>query len=578
MRAASLLGVCVLAKLCVLAGREIPLSPWTPIAYFWQDLLVVLLFAALDRLVRRQWFGWTVYGFAVFYIALNVPVARVLSTPLTWPLLRAARGPLSDSIAYHATAPNILLLLFVLVSAVVLPLLMRHVRPRVLAVLGVVCLPPLIALGPLATSRVETRGLHRNPLVALATSAFPRIQSKAAAEDWRVSPLPEQITRNDTDLPQFRGTAAGRNVIVVALESTAAQYLRPYGAEDDPMPNLTRLAERSILFENAYAVYPESIKGLFSVLCSTYPAMDTEPEVYAKVRPPALAEVLQREGYCTGLFHSGRFMYLGMEAMIRNRGYQTLEDAGDIGGDHNSSFGVDELSTVRRMLEWIDAHRPGERFFLTYLPIAGHHPYETPGRGPYPADEDFDRYRNALHYADAALGQLLRGLEERGLANDTLLVVFGDHGEAFGQHEGNYAHTLHIYEENVRVPYLLALPGQREPLRVRRPASLIDTAPTILDLLGFSIPASYQGSSLLDQQERMALCYTDYSLGLLGLRDGRWKFIHEIETNRSKLFDLEADPGERHNRAEEFPERATAYREHLLRWSAAQREHILRPR
>ncbi len=578
MRAVSLLGVCVLAKVCVLAGREIPLSPWTPIAYFWQDLLVVLLFAALDRLVRRRWFGWAAYGFAVFYIALNVPVARVLSTPLTWPLLRAARGPLSDSIAYHATASNILLFLLVLVSAVVLPLLMRRVQPRVLAVLGVVCLPPLIALGPLATSRVETRGLHRNPLVALVTSAFPRIQSKAALEDWRASPLPEQMTRNDIDLSQFRGAAAGRNVIVVALESTAAQYLRTYGADDDPMPNLTRLAERSFLFENADAVYPESIKGLFSVLCSTYPAMDTEPEVYAKVRPPALAEVLQREGYRTGLFHSGRFMYLGMEAIVRDRGYQTLEDAGDIGGDHNSSFGVDEHSTVRRMLEWIDARRPGERFFLTYLPIAGHHPYVTPGRGPYPAEEDFDRYRNALHYADAALGQLLRGLEERGLINDTLLVLFGDHGEAFGQHEGNYAHTLHIYEENVRVPYLLALPGQHEPLRVRRPASLIDTAPTILDLLGFSIPASYQGSSLLDQKERMALCYTDYSLGLLGLRDGRWKFIHEIETNRSKLFDLEADPGERHNRAEEFPERATAYREHLLRWSAAQREHILRPR
>src|SRR5205807_2362208 len=143
---------------------------------------------------------------------------------------------------------------------------------------------------------------------------------------------------------------------------TAARYLRPYGATEDPMPNLTRLARRSVLFENAYAVYPESIRSLFSVLCSTYPAFDTAPEAYGQVRCASLAGVLAGAGYQTGLFHSGRFDYLGMESVVRGHGFQTLEDAGDIGGDRHSSFGLDdERLTVRRILAWVDAVPRGRR-------------------------------------------------------------------------------------------------------------------------------------------------------------------------------------------------------------------------
>src|SRR5262249_32634304 len=283
-------------------------------------------------------------------------------------------------------------------------------------------------------------------------------------------------------------------------------------------------------------------------------------------------------GYRTGLFHSGRFMYLGMDAVVRSRGFDTLEDAGDIGGDHDSSFGIDEPSTVRRILRWIDASPRGQPFLVDYLPIAGQHPYTTPhGRGPFPDDSDLNRYRNALHYADAALGQLLRGLRERGLEKSTLFVICGDHGEAFGQHPGNYGHTLFLYEENVRVPLLVAAPGLvHETVRVSRIASLADTAPTILDLLGLPVPVRYEGRSLLAGPSRMALFCTDYSLGLLGLRDGRWKMIHEVESGRSRLFDLDEDPQEQHDLSNQFPDRVESYREHLLSWAAAGRFHFTR--
>jgi membrane-anchored protein YejM (alkaline phosphatase superfamily) len=508
-------------------------------------------------------------------VALNVPVARLLSTPLTWPLLRAAGMPLADSISFYVTWGNVLLMLLLLSAAVVFPLQFRRLPPRALAAVGVVALL-LVGLGPRASARLETLGLHRNALVVLAVSIFPRVTAAGESGDWRLSPFP--VAPSD-DLSHYRGAAAGRHVILISLESTAAQHLRPYGAPEDPMPNLTALSQQAILFTDAYAVYPESIKGLFSVLCARYPAFDTAPEIYARLTSPSLAAVLAAAGYRTGLFHSGRFGYLGMESIIRERGFETLEDAGEIGGQRESSFGVDEPATVRRILSWIGALPRDERFFLTYLPIAGHHPYAAAEAGPFPEDDELGRYRNALHEGDAALGALLRGLRERGLEERTLLVIYGDHGEAFGQHPGNFGHTLFVYEENVRVPYLIVAPGLlRGQMRVRRVASLIDTAPTILDLLGLPAPGAYQGQSLLEARARLALFFTDYSLGWLGLRDERWKFIHGLDGGRAKLFDLREDPEERRNLAGQFPARVSAYRQHLLRWSSSQRELVTRSR
>ena len=173
-------------------------------------------------------------------------------------------------------------------------------------------------------------------IMALVTTALPRLSVRLAddeiKEDWRASPF--GTGSNGEDLSGWRGAAAGRNVVLIVLESAGAEYLRPYGASHDPMPNLSDLAGAALVFEDAYAVYPESIKALFSVLCSRYPAMDTETESYARITTPSLATLLKAAGYRTALFHSGRFMYLGMKAVVENRGFEVLEDAGAIGGNH----------------------------------------------------------------------------------------------------------------------------------------------------------------------------------------------------------------------------------------------------
>jgi lipoteichoic acid synthase len=578
-RAGSLLVVFVVAKAAALTGHHVPVSWWSPIAYFWQDVLVVLVFAAVDRW-RDRWerAAWAAYAVLALYAVVNIPVQRALSTPLTVAMWRAARGPLADSIWLYATWQNMLLLAAAAACVCLAPLCVRRVsRLRVVAPLGA-----CVLLGPTAVAHVDTLGLERNAWAALAVSMAPRITARRADTDWRAKGFdraaPEDLSRDGP----LRGAAAGRNIVLVSLESTAAAYLGVYGAKPDVMPHLTELARTAIVFDSAYAVYPESIKGLFSILCSAYPSFDSSPEMYAALPCRSLAATLAEAGYATALFHSGRFMYLGMEAVVRNRGYHTLEDAGDIGGHHTSSFGVDEPSTVDRILTWIDGVPADRPFFVTYLPIAGHHPYETPARGPFSDGDEFGRYRNALHYGDRALGALMRGLEVRGRQKNTLWIVVGDHGEAFGQHEGNYGHTFHVYDENVRVPFLISASGLfPRQIRSRRVVSLIDTAPTALEMVGIQPPAHYQGRSMLDGGPRMALFFADYSLGMLGLRDGPMKFIYELDSGRSRMFDLETDPGERLNVAGGNVERVREYERLLRRWSAAQKEVLLtaaRPR
>src|SRR5207245_2403437 len=150
---------------------------------------------------------------------------------LTPSLIRAARGPLADSIAQYVTLGNLASIVVVLLVGVVVPIALNRarVRPHALAVLLAALFS---ALGPLAASRVDTNGLNRNALTSLLPVSLPAVAAPGAAVDWRQSPFNIGASGDHTRL---RGAAKGMNVLVVVLESTAAQYLRPYDAVDDPM-------------------------------------------------------------------------------------------------------------------------------------------------------------------------------------------------------------------------------------------------------------------------------------------------------------------------------------------------------
>jgi arylsulfatase A-like enzyme len=584
---ASLALVLLAAKVAVVVlrfvdGAGVPrATAWLAPALVHEDLRLVVGFgaavalaAAARRVAPRAAPAalTALYGALAFWAAFNVPVTRLLASPLTFAMLHATGGAISDSIARYLTPLNLGLPLALWLGALALPRALAGrlpVGPRpVGAAVSVAAL--VLALGPTAVARAELSGWHRDAALALletaaARGAGARPPSPPPLEDPRCRPLDDPGAR---DLSDLAGVARGRNVVWVVLESTGARFLPAYGAARDVTPRLSALAARapSVIFDAAYAAYPESIKGLFSMLCAREPPPGAEASDFGAGREPCAAApaALARAGYRTGLFHSGWFAYLGMDAVVNGRGFEALVDAGGVDSPHRSSFGVDDRATARRLLAWIDAGPRARPFFAAFMPIAGHHPYHAPGDAPrpWPERDDASAYLNDLAVADDAFGVLRDGLRARGLDERTVYVVVGDHGEAFREHAGNVAHALYVYEENVRVPFIVAAPGASFASR-RAPqlASLVDLLPTTLALAGAPPEPAHAGRSLLSPvAPRVARFSTEQSVRRRGLRDGRWKTILDGDAGRAALYDLATDPAERVDRAAERPDIVARHR------------------
>jgi lipoteichoic acid synthase len=609
-RVGALLAVVVAAKVALWGlrihdGAAPAPSAWLPLALLHEDFRLVTAFAVMGAPLamlagraRRAHprLGTAMSGCgALLYIALlvwtagNVPVARALSSPLTSAMLYATGTAITDSIGTYVTPLNLGIPLALIVAGAVLPSLSSRRAERIggggekrarwygrrrAAAIGAAIAATAAAamlLGPYAVRRTDLSGWHRNAVLTLLRTSLASGRSGRAALpslDSDVCRPADPPAGPAHPLADLAGLVSGRNIVWIVLESTGARALGAYGATTGVTPQLDALARDAVVFENAYAGYPESIKGLYAYLCARLPPAGVEAASLDAGRAPCptAAAALTAAGWTTGLFHSGWFAYLGMRGVVSDRGFGTLVDAGSIDSPLRTSFGVDDRATATRVLAFVDALPPGQRFFAAFMPIAGHHPYHAPSQAPRPVPEhdDHDAYLNEMAVADDAVGLLRDGFKTRGLDARTVYIVVGDHGEAFREHPGNIAHALYVYEENVRIPFFIAAPGalagQR---RVPAPASLIDLSPTTVALAGVPVPPkqgeSSDGQSLLAGRPRVARFFTDQGVARWGLRDGRWKLIWDADADRARLFDLTADPGETRDQAAAHPDLVARY-------------------
>lgn len=534
MNGLALFGVLAVAKLAnVIAVGAPPAGEW--LAAIAGDALLAACFATLALAVRVRVVRGVVFAALALHAAIATALVQAIGTPPSSAMLGGLDPAMGDSVGRVAGPVAFAGATAVLVAAIAMPAIARRATGRLAHGATWAGLALAASWFFLAAPALPA---HRNALLFFAGSF--RAPSPVQAAVAR----PAGVAVDDERLLALRGAARERDVVLVVLESVAARFLRPYGAAEDPMPFLSGLAAKSLLVRDAYAVHPESIKGQIAIFHALHPAPSTRAEDYARVPVPGLATLLRGQGYATGLFHSGRFRFLGMRDVLARSGFEHQADAATISGVRESSFGVDEEATVDALLAWLDA-QGGSRTFAAWLPIAGHHPYDSPPGGPFAYDTMLGCYRNALWYADRSLRRLCDGLAARGRLERTLLVVVGDHGQAFGEHDGNFGHTFALYEENLRVPLIIRVPGVTDAgITLDAIASHVDLAPTILDLCGLPPCDGHEGSSLLAVRDRPALFFADWGASLVGVRDGRWKAIFDRDTGRELLFDLAADPQE----------------------------------
>jgi arylsulfatase A-like enzyme len=186
---------------------------------------------------------------------------------------------------------------------------------------------------------------------------------------------------------------------------------------------------------------------------------------------------------------------------------------------------------VRGDRAWIDAYRTGE----------------------VGADEDGLRHLRELYaarmaLADRVLGELLEVLRRAERADDTVVVVLSDHGEAFGEH-GLIEHGDHVYGEQVDVPLVFVVPGRAADRR-NGPATLSDVGPTLLGLAGLPRPEGMDGIDLLAPEfdsARSLLARSAARLPVLSWTRFPMRLVVDLGTRRRELYDLMRDPGERTN-------------------------------
>jgi arylsulfatase A-like enzyme len=169
-----------------------------------------------------------------------------------------------------------------------------------------------------------------------------------------------------------------------------------------------------------------------------------------------------------------------------------------------------------------------------------------------PDENMLNRYLNALHVGDSAFGTIMQWLEKSGLAAQTLVVVAGDHGEAFGRHH-QLGHAGGIYEENCHVPLMLINPTLFEGQRHPTVGGLVDLAPTIMEVLGKPSPEQWQGRSLFSgHRTGRTYFFSPWSDYLFGYRNGDLKLIYNATKDRYEIYDLSSDPEERFNRVADY--------------------------
>lgn len=206
-------------------------------------------------------------------------------------------------------------------------------------------------------------------------------------------------------------------------------------------------------------------------------------------------------------------------------------------------------------LSWVDSVKDGP-FFLTYLTLATHHNYVTPQSFPrveFPeTDPDQVNYLNAVRYVDDFIREVVEGFEARGLMEDTVFIIVGDHGEAFAEH-ARRQHDLIMWEEGLRALSMIYAPGgQVESGRIGGIRSHLDLVPTVCDLLGLELKSGdFEGRSILKapQEDRKLLHSCWFNRQCLALREGMVKTIYHYGNQPMEVYDNTVDEFDEHDLA-----------------------------
>ena len=382
------------------------------------------------------------------------------------------------------------------------------------------------------------------PSVATKTG---QLESVAFVADEFVTQPPEK------ERPGRRGHRW--NVVVVVLESTGGDYVfsTKYGNQV-PMRFLKRLSEKSLLMTNHVSPANTTPRGSFSVFSGLFPDPQLKMFVTRKdVRIPSMLQFLGG-GYDAFLVYNGSLDWFFPHGFFRNNDFEMfgMENVHRKRWRHGPTNGRNEVQMVDFFLERLK--RAKGPFFAVYHSYAAHWPYIDYGPefdvfgSNRPKIHDWVyRYYNNLRLMDMQIERIYHTLEKMGRLSDTVIVVTGDHGQAFGKHPGNWIHSRASFMENYRVPLVIFSPGLRQPLVINKRTQHADILPTVLSLMGVSYnPRLVQGENILKKAFRRRYDFMYGNERTLSTIDRQTdiKLQLGLKNGQCWVYDLRRDPEE----------------------------------
>lgn len=359
--------------------------------------------------------------------------------------------------------------------------------------------------------------------------------------------------------------AAGRrpyHILYIVMESTGFDLaLRSLGGaatqrgDDVAMPFLRTLSTQGYFLANHYASGNSSPRGIFSLLSGLYvmpevAIFDVSKNNYlpslSSYLGPRYRSFLVTPGSLDWYFPQAFLLHSGLSELW---GYHALPVKKTAPGGR--AHARDEAESVSFFLRRLDEQlATGQPVLSVYYSFVAHWPYPDYGPTTHVAHpgRPQNAYCNNLRYLDQQIERIYKHLQARRVLDDTIVVLAGDHGEAFGQHAHNYTHSRMSYNENVRTPALLLNAGLFPPRVVTQPTSHVDVLPTLLDALGLSYDESrLQGESLFRERFRRKYIFfygNEDTLSSVSAED--MKLQIGLRDGSCWAFNLRSDPEERH--------------------------------
>lgn len=394
------------------------------------------------------------------------------------------------------------------------------------------------------------------------------------------------------------------------------------GVQACQTPNIDAFAQECIVFENTYPEALPTIPIRYQLFTgqSALPFRPWQPLAKEDV---SIAEILRAEGYVCGLISDnyhfrapGMNFHRGFHAYhwIRGQEYdpwmsqpprRKIEDY--VNGQYDSGWrgrisqflaNTDDFNqegdwfaakVVDEAIDWLSRNRSHQRLFAWIDSFDPHEPWDPPVRFDTYTDSGYrgprlimpmgglaekwatpaeirsiqGLYAGEVAFVDHCLGELFKALQELGFYDDAAIILLADHGHPLGDHGKFLKGGDRLYNELLRVPFMIRLPGGQNARRTQALVQFHDLLPTLLDLLGMGNQApAMHGRSFLPvlrnemDEHRKAIISGYHEAPDRCIRDRTWSYVQRPEGEPDELYNVIEDPHERINRIDEFPAEA----------------------